>query len=99
MPSFENIITRSAARTNVLRNVEPVASSDATVLNFGESGTDKELIARTIHSLRPCGNRPLVRVNCSALPANHWPGNVRALENLIERAVIISPGPKLVLGE
>ncbi len=68
--NFENIITRSEALTRVLRNVEQVASSDATVLVLGEPGTGKELIARAIHSISPRGNRPLVKVNCSALPAN-----------------------------
>lgn len=68
--NFENIITRSAALTKVLRNVEQVASSDATVLILGESGTGKELVARAVHRISPRSNRPLVKVNCSALPAN-----------------------------
>jgi chemotaxis protein methyltransferase CheR len=68
--NFEEIIGRSAAMTKVLRNVEQVAATDATVLILGETGTGKELIARSIHNLSPRKKRPLVKVNCAALPAN-----------------------------
>ena len=68
--NFEEIIGRSAAMKKVLRKVEQVAATDATVLILGETGTGKELIARAIHNLSPRANRPLVKVNCAALPAN-----------------------------
>ncbi|NUQ41932.1 MAG: sigma 54-interacting transcriptional regulator [Calditrichaceae bacterium] len=68
--NFENIITRSEGFKKILRSVEQVASTDATVLILGESGTGKELLARAIHNISPRGERPLVKVNCSALPAN-----------------------------
>src|SRR5215475_3587569 len=51
--NFEEIIGRSAALKKVLRGVEQVASSDATVLIRGETGTGKELVARAIHNLSP----------------------------------------------
>ncbi len=68
--NFENIITRSPLLKRVLRDLEKVASTDATVLVLGESGTGKELLTRAIHNISPRGERPLVKVNCSTLPAN-----------------------------
>ncbi|MBN1559095.1 sigma 54-interacting transcriptional regulator, partial [candidate division KSB1 bacterium] len=67
--NFENIITRSTALKKVLVKVEQVAATDATVLLLGESGTGKELVARAIHHISERGERILVKVNCSALPA------------------------------
>ena len=54
----------------VVSLVHRVAPSDATVLIRGESGTGKELIAKAIHYAGPRAARPLVRVNCAALPEN-----------------------------
>ncbi|RKY91296.1 MAG: sigma-54-dependent Fis family transcriptional regulator, partial [Ignavibacteriae bacterium] len=68
--NFENIITQSEALKKLLHKVEQVASTDATVLILGESGTGKELFTRAIHNISDRGERPLVKVNCSALPAN-----------------------------
>jgi Nif-specific regulatory protein len=68
--NFEEIIGRSAALKKVLRGVEQVASSDATVLIRGETGTGKELVARAIHNLSQRKDTPLVKVNCGAIPAN-----------------------------
>ena len=68
--NFGNIITQSEELKKVLRKVEQVASTDATVLVLGESGTGKELLARAIHNISNRSDRPLVKVNCSALPAN-----------------------------
>src|SRR5262245_54387674 len=68
--NFEEIIGRSAVLKKVLRGVEQVASSDATVLIRGETGTGKELVARAIHNLSPRRERPLVKVNCGAIPAD-----------------------------
>jgi formate hydrogenlyase transcriptional activator len=68
--NFEEIISQSPVFKKVLEKIELVAETDATVLILGESGTGKELIARAIHSISKRGDRPLVKVNCAALPAN-----------------------------
>jgi PAS domain S-box-containing protein len=66
--NFDEIIGSSDSFKRVLRSVEQVASTDATVLILGETGTGKELIARAVHRLSPRKDRPLVKVNCAALP-------------------------------
>ena len=67
--SFEDIIGASKALKKVLKQVEQVAKSDTTVLVLGETGTGKELIAKAVHSNSNRKNKPLIKVNCSALPA------------------------------
>ncbi|MCE4222584.1 sigma 54-interacting transcriptional regulator [Methylobacterium sp. C25] len=64
----QGIIGRSPAIEATLRQVELVAGTDATVLVIGESGTGKELIARAIHEASRRRERPLIRVNCAAIP-------------------------------
>jgi transcriptional regulator with GAF, ATPase, and Fis domain len=65
---FEEIIGNSSALEMALAEVERVAPTDSTVLILGETGTGKELIARTIHNVsRRCG-RPFVKLNCAAIP-------------------------------
>jgi PAS domain S-box-containing protein len=68
--NFEEIITNSEALKIALRKVEKVSATDATVLILGETGTGKELFARAVHSISSRKDRALVKVNCSALPAN-----------------------------
>ncbi|MCG3196968.1 MAG: Anaerobic nitric oxide reductase transcription regulator NorR [bacterium] len=68
--NFEEIIGRSPALVSVLRDVEQVAETDSTVLILGETGVGKELIARAIHEASARRNKPLVKVNCAAVPAN-----------------------------
>jgi len=68
--NFDEIISKSKNFHKVLHQIEQVASTDATVLIMGESGTGKELIARAIHNLSTRSRKPLVKVNCAALPAN-----------------------------
>lgn len=68
--NFENIISQSTRFKRVLEQVEQVAATDATVLILGETGTGKELLARAVHNLSPRRERPLVKVNCAALPSN-----------------------------
>jgi len=67
--NFEELIGSSSTLKKVLKNVERVAPTDSTVLITGETGTGKELIARAIHNLSPRKNKPLVKVNCAAIPA------------------------------
>jgi transcriptional regulator with GAF, ATPase, and Fis domain len=63
------IIGNSAALRRVLGMVRAVATTDATVLLNGETGTGKELIAEAIHKSSHRSNGPLVKVNCAAIPA------------------------------
>src|SRR5512145_90768 len=67
--NFEEIVGDSPALRAVLRKVEQVAPTNATVLIYGETGTGKELIARAIHDRSPRKDRPLVKVNCGAISA------------------------------
>jgi formate hydrogenlyase transcriptional activator len=64
----EEIIARSAEMMDVLSQVEQVAQTDATVLLEGETGTGKELIARSVHRLSSRKAHPMVTVNCASLP-------------------------------
>ncbi|MBR9977669.1 MAG: sigma-54-dependent Fis family transcriptional regulator, partial [Bacteroidetes bacterium] len=66
--SFSNIVSRSAAMEEVLNTAGRVATSRAPVLIRGESGTGKELIARAIHMSSERRDKPLVVVNCAAMP-------------------------------
>ena len=66
---FGEIIGRSEAMNNVLKQVEMVAQSDSTVLILGKTGTGKELIARAIHNLSGRNGRRMVKMNCAAMPA------------------------------
>jgi formate hydrogenlyase transcriptional activator len=65
--SVEGLIGESAAWRKVLRQIELVASSNATVLITGESGTGKEVVANAIHARGARRQRPLVKVNCAAI--------------------------------
>jgi formate hydrogenlyase transcriptional activator len=67
--NFDEIIGQSAPLRQLLRNVEQVAPTEATVLIQGETGTGKELVARAVHDRSPRKDRPLVKVNCGAIPA------------------------------
>ena len=67
--NFEEIIGESGVLRNTLRNVETVATSDATVLILGETGTGKELIARAIHESSKRKGRTFVKLNCAAIPS------------------------------
>ena len=66
---FADLVGRSPAMRRVLRQVEQVAGTDATVLLLGETGTGKELVARSVHGRSRRKDRPLVKVNCATLPA------------------------------
>lgn len=68
--TFEGIIGKSHRLLHVLDHVAQVAPFDTSVLITGESGTGKEKVAWSIHRLSPRYKKPLVKVNCAALPAN-----------------------------
>lgn len=65
---FREMVGKSAALRRILRQVEMVAPTDATVLILGETGTGKELVARAIHRLSPRQNMPCITLNCAAIP-------------------------------
>ncbi len=66
--NYEEMVYGSAEFSNVLSEVEKVAPTNATVLLLGESGTGKELLARAIHNTGSRNKKPLIKVNCSAIP-------------------------------
>src|SRR5580700_192931 len=65
---FEDIVGSSEALRKVLRQISKLASSDSTVLILGETGTGKELIARSIHKRSNRADRAFIGVNCAAIP-------------------------------
>ncbi len=65
----DNIVGQSRPMQEVFRLIHKVAATDATVLILGESGTGKELVARAVHAQSSRANRPLVPVNCGAIPS------------------------------
>jgi PAS domain S-box-containing protein len=67
--NFEDIVGESHGLRRVLKDVETVAPTDATVLIQGESGTGKELLARAIHRLSPRSEGTFIKLNCAAIPA------------------------------
>ncbi len=67
---FDNIIGRSPAMQEIFATIERVGPTRATVLLAGESGVGKDLIARAIHFHSPRKDRPLVKINCAAIPEN-----------------------------
>jgi formate hydrogenlyase transcriptional activator len=67
-PWFDEIAGESAAIRAVLERVDQVATTDATVLITGDTGTGKELIARALHRRSPRAGGPLVKVHCAAIP-------------------------------
>ena len=67
--NFVEMVGSSPALLATLRQVDQVAATDTTVLIYGETGTGKELVARAIHDRSTRRDRPLVKVNCSAISA------------------------------
>jgi len=66
--NFDEIVGQSPSLAAVLEDVKLVAATDSSVLILGETGTGKELIARAVHSSSARKDRPLIKVNCAALP-------------------------------
>jgi formate hydrogenlyase transcriptional activator len=67
--NFDEIVGNSPALLDLLRKVEIIAPTAASVLLYGETGTGKELLARAIHSRSPRSARAMVTVNCGAIPS------------------------------
>ncbi|MEM9823107.1 MAG: sigma 54-interacting transcriptional regulator [Bacteroidota bacterium] len=66
--NFEEIISKSKSYKSILQKIEKVAPTESTILITGESGTGKELLARAAHQLSSRNDKPLIKVNCAALP-------------------------------
>jgi two-component system response regulator GlrR len=64
------IVTHSSAMEELLSRAELIATSDASVLILGQSGTGKELLARALHNASRRNEGPFIAVNCAALPEN-----------------------------
>ena len=91
-----------------VHRAEQVAPTNTTVLILRETGTGKELIAFAVNDMSPRKERALitdkqitsVQKETMKAPQDYpWPGNVRELENIIERGVILCPGPVLQLAD
>ncbi len=63
-----NLVSRSKKMQEIFEILPAIAESQSTVLILGETGTGKEVIAKTIHSLSPRRKKPFVAINCGALP-------------------------------
>jgi PAS domain S-box-containing protein len=66
---FEKIIGQSPALREVLKKARVVAPTDSTVLLLGETGTGKELVARSVHSLSSRRDKTFIKLNCAAVPS------------------------------
>ena len=66
--SFHDIISKNSRMLEIFTILPTIAESDSTILIEGESGTGKELIARAIHDLSSRNEKPIVTINCGALP-------------------------------
>ena len=70
LPNSDFIYTCNVFRNQVVRNIEQVVKTDATVLVIGESGTGKELVANSLHKNSHRSHKPFVKINCATLPPN-----------------------------
>jgi PAS domain S-box-containing protein len=68
MPGQDALLGRSPGMQSLIAAIQQVAKTEATVLVTGETGTGKELVARAIHEASARRDKPLVRVNCAAIP-------------------------------
>jgi transcriptional regulator with GAF, ATPase, and Fis domain len=82
------IVAKSAAASRVMDQIRQVAVTDSTVLLLGETGTGKSLFASQIHELSARGGRPLVRVNCSRIPATLLVGELFGREKRAVRGAL-----------
>ena len=100
--TFRDIIAVSERMCSKVDMAKKFSRVNSNVLLTGETGTDKELFAHSIHAASARANQPFVAVNCATLPEltleaqellkqYSWPGNVRELRNICERIVVMSP--------
>ena len=66
--TFEDMVSKNSELLRIFEILPDIADSESTVLINGESGTGKELVARAIHRMSPRAHKPLVAVNCAAIP-------------------------------
>lgn len=69
-PSFSHVITETPEMVSLLLFLSRVAATDASVLLLGETGTGKDILARSLHHASNRCNGPLVTINCAAIPEN-----------------------------
>ncbi|MEY8759019.1 sigma-54 interaction domain-containing protein [Chryseobacterium tongliaoense] len=67
---FNGIIGESEIMQQIYQQITRIAPSQSNVIIYGETGTGKELIAQAIHDLSSLAHRPMIRINCAAIPAN-----------------------------
>lgn len=67
---FQNMVSRSPAMQEIFNILPEISQTSTTVLITGETGTGKELIAKSIHELSPRKSKPFIAINCGALPDN-----------------------------
>ena len=88
----QNILGTSPKVQDVVRLIEQISDSDATVLITGESGTGKELVAKAIHYSSSRARRPLITLNCAALPDHLLEAELFGIEKGIATGVERRPG-------
>lgn len=88
----EFVAGESAAMKKLLAVLEPTASSTLDVLILGETGTGKELVARTVHASGPTAGGPFVAINCAAIPAELLEAELFGVEARVATGVDPRPG-------
>ena len=68
--TFQDMIGKGPVMQKIFEMVDVVSTTDATILIEGSTGTGKDLLAKVIHSVSPRAKKPLVKVNCAAIPEN-----------------------------
>ncbi|BBI60336.1 hypothetical protein HSBAA_16420 [Vreelandella sulfidaeris] len=90
--NHRDIVGDSPAVAKLIKQIQMVAPTSANVLISGESGTGKELIARAIHAGSTRSDRPLIRVNCAAIPRDLLRVSFRSCKGAFTGAVQDRPG-------